>query len=249
MELIIDQGNTFTKVALFEGDQLLEVQTFDNIIHIQIDKLLPALENKYTQFGKIRSSIFSSVGTVPEEMIQSLSQNLRLYRLDANIRLPITIRYETPETLGNDRIALAVAGASQFPNEHVLVIDAGTCITYDYVNREREYLGGAISPGITMRFKALNTFTSKLPLIHQTDNPSLIGSSTKASIQSGVINGVIAEVMGIIKQYKTKYPSLKVIFTGGDLKYFDKNTKSDIFANPNLILVGLKEILEYNAKL
>ncbi|MCB2221062.1 MAG: type III pantothenate kinase [Bacteroidetes bacterium] len=249
MELILDQGNTLLKLALFHGDKLLELQSYENLSANDLTAVIQTMRDQYSQSGSVDRCIFSTVTATSDDLISILSDLMHVYILSPNLPLPITLLYKTPETLGNDRIALATGAASQLPEQDILVIDAGTCITYDFINRNKEYLGGAISPGISMRFKAVNTFTSKLPLVNQIKNPALIGNTTTSSIQSGVLNGVKAEVMGIIQQYNKHYPSLKVILTGGDLKYFDKIAKSNIFANSNLLLLGLKEILEYNAKL
>jgi len=167
--------------------------------------------------------------------------------LDTSTLLPITLNYKTLETLGKDRIALAVAAAQLYPHKNVLIIDAGTCITYDFIDKHKEYQGGSISPGIQMRFKALNTFTDKLPLINPTDNVELLGKSTSESISSGVMNGVYSEIDGIIDKYKINFPDIEVILTGGDIIYFDKKLKNNIFANSNLVLKGLNMILDYNA--
>jgi type III pantothenate kinase len=249
MDLVLDQGNTLLKLALFYEDQLLEIQSHEQLSVLELISVIRTMQDRYVKFGNIQRGIFSSVTASSNDLESFLNSRMNFYKLTPELPLPISIQYKTPETLGNDRIALATGATSQFPGQDVLVIDAGTCITYDFINHHKEYLGGAISPGIMMRFKALNTFTSKLPLVNQLWNPELIGNTTTSSIQSGVLNGVEAEVMGIIEQYNFRYPSLKVILTGGDLKYFDKIAKSNIFANSNLLLLGLKEILEYNAKL
>lgn len=148
--------------------------------------------------------------------------------------------------MGNDRIALAVAGSQLYPGRDVLIIGAGTCITYDFVSKNNEYFGGSISPGIHMRFKALNTFTDKLPLVQPENKPELIGNSTVGSITSGVMNGLYSEIDGIIDRYEKNFPEIQTILTGGDIIYFDKMLKNNIFANSNLVLKGLNMILDYN---
>jgi len=148
--------------------------------------------------------------------------------------------------LGKDRVAAAAAATTIFPGENVLVIDAGTSITYDLITKNGTYLGGGISPGIMMRFKALNTFTGKLPLITEIDDAPLIGNDTPSSIKSGVLNGVLAEVNGIIDSYSNRFDTLKIIISGGDYKYFDKKLKNSIFATPNIVMQGLLEILKIN---
>uniref|UniRef100_UPI0030D97038 type III pantothenate kinase n=1 Tax=uncultured Salegentibacter sp. TaxID=259320 RepID=UPI0030D97038 len=145
-----------------------------------------------------------------------------------------------------DRLALVAAGALKYQNKNLLVIDAGTCITFDFKNDKNEYLGGAISPGLQMRLKALHNFTAKLPLVKLEENITLIGDSTKNSILSGVLNGVAAELDGIIDRYKADYKYLTIILTGGDSQILSKRVKNGIFANPNFLLEGLNYILEFN---
>jgi type III pantothenate kinase len=148
--------------------------------------------------------------------------------------------------LGIDRIALASAAVHLYINKNVLVIDAGTCITYDFINSENEYLGGAISPGISLRYKSLHTFTDKLPLLEANNSKLLIGNSTATSIHAGVVNGVLYEIDGFIEAYKNNYENLTVILTGGDAHFLRDTIKNDIFANSNFLLEGLNHILEYN---
>jgi type III pantothenate kinase len=166
--------------------------------------------------------------------------------LDHLTPVPLTIDYKTPETLGRDRIALVAGAAAMYPGKNVLAIDAGSCITYDLVTSAGHYLGGAISPGIDMRLKALNTFTGKLPLVQQQDFYRLIGNTTTTSILSGVINGTVEEVKGIIGHYRSEFENLKVILTGGGQEFLLNKIKSDIFAVPDLLLMGLNKILDHN---
>ena len=241
MKLVIDIGNTLTKLAVFDKDEIISSQTAENVSK----QLLSSL---FAEFPKINTAIISSVKNLDDWVINYLSNLVKLVVLDHNIQLPYTNKYETQTTLGRDRIA-AVAGAIiLLPYENTLVIDAGTCITYDVVTAEKIYLGGGISPGIKMRFEAMHTFTGKLPLIEPEQNHhiELIGNTTKDSILSGVQNGVLEEVDGIINSYKNQFSGLKVIVTGGNYKYFDKYLKNNIFAAPNLVLIGLKKILDFN---
>jgi type III pantothenate kinase len=168
--------------------------------------------------------------------------------LNAGTPIPIKNQYKTPETLGNDRLANAVGATIIFPEKNVLIIDMGTCIKYDFIDKNKNYHGGAISPGLEMRFKSLDKFTDQLPLIEPSENFSLTGRSTEESILSGVQNGIIFEINGMIDQYKKKHDELKVIITGGDHAFFANHLKSSIFAAPNLTLQGLNEILEYNVR-
>jgi type III pantothenate kinase len=163
-----------------------------------------------------------------------------------NTSLPIINKYRTPETLGKDRLAGVVGAQHLLPACDILVIDAGTAITYDFITSSGEFIGGSISPGIAMRYKALNTYTDRLPLLNYYDNAKLIGDDTSTSIFSGVLNGAVAEMEGIIQQYREVYPGIKIILTGGDHNYFDKRLKIKTFAAPNLVLEGLNLILDFN---
>jgi type III pantothenate kinase len=167
---------------------------------------------------------------------------------DSSTPLPLTNKYQTPETLGKDRLAAAVAAVNMFPHSNVLVIDAGTCIKYDFINAKAEYLGGAISPGLQMRFNALNHFTEKLPLITLSEYDSLIGKNTAESLLSGVINGTLSEIDGIIERYHKIYPEIQIVLSGGDAEYLVSKLKKEIFAVSNIVLNGLKIILDYNDK-
>jgi type III pantothenate kinase len=162
--------------------------------------------------------------------------------------LPVRHKYKTFDTLGPDRIACVVAANKLYPGKDVLLVETGSCITFDFIDADGCYHGGGISPGLNMRFRALHTFTDKLPLIEPESAPALIGDSTKTSILSGVINGIKAEVEGIISRYESNYENLTIILSGGNLDYFDKNLKNNIFAVPNIVLTGLNIILEFNDK-
>ena len=187
----------------------------------------------------------SSVAKTPTKTLNFLNKNSNCIDLSSETKIPFTNLYKTPKTLGVDRIAL-IAGAIQLKNnQNTLVIDAGTCITYDFVNTKNEYFGGAIAPGINMRYKALNKFTANLPLL----KPKTIfekGNTTKNAIHKGVINGVFLEIEGVIKQYLDKYDNLTIVLTGGDTNFLAGLLKSSIFANPNFLLQGLNYILNYN---
>jgi type III pantothenate kinase len=241
MDLIIDLGNTNKKLALFENGKLTELQLIPEIT-------LKVLREFVKQHPLIEHCILSSVIDHPDSFSHFLEERFSFIELNVNTPIPVKNFYRQPETLGNDRLAAAVAGASIFPGKDVLVINLGTCITYDFIARKNEYLGGAISPGMQMRFIALNTFTGKLPLITFKEKAGLIGTDTENSILSGVLNGIMREVEGTIAQYRKKYRGLKVILSGGDLFYFDKRLKISIFAVPNIVLQGLYQILAFNVK-
>ena len=241
MKLVIDIGNTLSKVAVFDGTDIVELKTTQKITVEYFQNLLKSLQD-------IQSSIIAHVAEIDVQIINYLASVLNLRVLSETTPLPFVNKYETPLSLGYDRIA-AVAGASDiFPNQNVLVIDAGSCITYDFIKSGKEYMGGGISPGLKMRFSALNTFTGKLPLINSDLEKSvrLIGTDTKKSILSGVQNGILHEVDGIIDSYKMLFPGIKIVLSGGNYKYFDKTLKNNIFATPNIVLRGLNRILDFN---
>ena len=239
MNLIIDVGNTRVKSAVFEEDTLKEVVFFDK-------KRIVSELKKISKKFQITSGILSTVSSISENKLKSLHKNVSFMVLSSETKVPFTNCYQTPKTLGVDRIALVSNAVNKFKNKNVLIIDAGTCITFDFVTKDKEYLGGAISPGIIMRFKALNYFTSKLPLQEKEGLENFIGSNTNESINSGVVNGIIQEIEGVINQYRNKYTDLTIVLTGGDTNFLSKQLKSSIFANQNFLLEGLNEILIFN---
>lgn len=197
----------------------------------------------------LRNGIFSTVIDVEEDLITCLESRLeRFFFLDEKVRLPIAVRYQTPETLGRDRIAVAVGANFSQPQKDILVIDAGTAITFEVIEAAGIYLGGNISPGMTTRLHALNRFTKRLPLVSQKEDVPLLGTSTETAILAGVVNGIVYEMDGYIDELKNKYPGLYVFLTGGHASYFKKRLKNAIFADKNLVLIGLNRILEYNVE-
>ncbi|MDP4266773.1 MAG: type III pantothenate kinase [Bacteroidota bacterium] len=241
MNIVLDFGNSLLKVGTFYKRKLTAYEVFKVFDRDEIDRLIK--ENQ------IESGIISSVVSIPGSDIEFLRKKLKYFvELSEKIQLPITIKYSTPETLGKDRLAGAVGGEYIFPGKNLLIIDAGTCIKFDFVNNRKQYIGGAISPGISIRFLALNKFTDKLPLIEPDyiSIPGLIGNSTEESILSGIINGVGAEVNGIIRKYEKIYPDLKVILSGGDSEFISKFVEREFVIEPDLVLKGLNLILEYN---
>jgi type III pantothenate kinase len=241
MNLVIDVGNTRVKTALFEGVKLQGHKVF---LKEEIVAELKIVSEKH----KIDYAIISSVASISEEKLNKIEKLFHLIQLSHKLKLPFKNKYKTPETLGADRIALIAAAMQNYSNNSVLVIDAGTCITFDFVNRKKEYYGGAISPGVEMRYKALNTFTVNLPLLELDYPENLIGDSTENSIHSGIINGVLSEIEGIIERYKELDENLTVVLTGGDTNFLAKRLKNGIFANPVFLLEGLNYILNYNTK-
>ena len=241
MNLIIDIGNTATKLAVFQLDKIIKVQTVATKgMVFEVEKLLE-------KFSEIRQGLMSTVRTMDNSEVETLQKLLPIKILEASFKLPFKNRYDTPLTLGVDRLALMAAAVKQCPNKNVLVIDAGSCITYDFMDADQNYLGGAISPGLEMRYKSLEAFTSNLPLLPKSIPNQRIGSSTEASIHSGVVHGVLQEIEGTIKVYQNKYPDLTVILTGGDADFLCKQFKISIFANSIFLLEGLNFLLEFNS--
>ncbi|TYC12118.1 type III pantothenate kinase [Bizionia gelidisalsuginis] len=240
MNLIIDIGNTQAKVAVFEGNKMVfRIQTDAENIFKKIEEIQKKYEN-------IEKAIVSSVGKLDKNSFETLKKDFQLLFLDHNTVLPFKNLYSTPKTLGIDRIALVCSCVEKYANKNVLIIDAGTCITYDFITGDNEYYGGAISPGLRMRYKALHNQTAKLPLLSSKVPDGLIGNSTEQGIHSGVFNGVVFEIEGAIQTYRKKYGDLTVILTGGDTKMLSKQLKSSIFANSNHLLEGLNFILQFN---
>lgn len=239
MNLVIDYGNSAAKVGIFDHQNLIDKRVFDSG---------EALE-QFVADLTTDNIIVSSVKTNAEVVASWVKAKGSKFILNKDLPMPVKNLYKTPETLGVDRLA-GVCGAQQiFPFHNCLVIDAGTCITYDFLDKEGKYHGGGISPGLTMRFKAMQAFTARLPLVSLTDQAKLIGDSTETSIQSGVMNGTVAEIEGIIQRYQSQFTDLKVILCGGDTLFFENKLKASIFASPELVLVGLNSILIYNVSL
>lgn len=239
MNLVFDIGNTSTKLAVFRGNTLIEVfsgsaQTMD---------ALPRLISTY----KIEQGIVATVVDLRPDILEQLrGLSFPVLWLDKDTPLPIINLYETPDTLGYDRIAAVVGACEQFPEKDILVIDAGTAITYEFIDAKGRYHGGNISPGIHMRFKALRQYTSRLPLIGPEGRILPMGKDTETAIRSGVMKGIEYEIQGYIMSLRHKYPELLVFLTGGDEFSFDSTLKNIIFANRFLVLEGLNGILNYN---
>lgn len=239
--LCIDCGNTRTKVGVFRDDALIftEVYTFFGIPDL-VD-----LQKRYS----FSACIMSNVAAQNEDFETFLKQQLPYFiLLNEKTKLPVTNRYEQPETLGKDRIAAVVGAVSLKPESDLLVIDAGTAITYDFVDANAVYHGGNIAPGIRMRSKALHAFTERLPEVEPSENFDLLGKNTNAALLNGVMNGVVFEINGYFDALKIKYPELSIFLTGGDANYFVSKLKSPIFAEKYLVLTGLNRILQFNVK-
>lgn len=236
IKIILDIGNTLIKLAHVESGRLRYVKSFEDE-----EILLNSISEQSFSGG-----IIGSVREMSSHLLDWTKRQNNILLLNSDTPLPFKIAYKSPQSLGADRIALAAAAYERFPDKNVLVIDMGSCITYDLLTAQGVYLGGAISPGIRMRFKAMNAFTAKLPMAEPTDKTPLIGYDTESSLQSGVMNGVQAEIEGVIDRYASNYKDLTVLIGGGDNKYFDKRFKVNIFAASNLVLEGLRFIMEFN---
>ena len=233
MNLVVDIGNTRIKTASFDNSSLSEQQSF---------KDLTALK-EFLAGKKYDHCIISSVSSDPQVVIPHLPVSGKKIQLTSTLGFPITIAYDTPQTLGVDRIAAACGAFQLFPGQDCLVIDMGTCITYDFLSAKGVYEGGAIAPGVKMRFAAMNHFTARLPLVEPIADAPLTGKSTISSMQSGVINGVLEEIKGFVSRYQSHFTKLTTVACGGDLTFFENNIKPSIFAAPDLVLIGLNRIL------
>jgi type III pantothenate kinase len=240
MNLVVDIGNTSVKMAVFQNNSLLHKLIFP------LSDFSNNFQKIKIQFPEIETTILSSVVKTISKEKKLLQRDTYFFELTRALSLPFENKYATPATLGKDRIALVAAAVAKFPKKNTLVIDAGTCVTFDFKNDKEEYLGGAISPGLEMRFKALHNFTANLPLLKPGENLELIGGSTEASMTSGVVNGLLLEIDGTIASYATEYEDLTIILTGGDAQFLSVRLKNSIFANSNFLLEGLNYILEFN---
>ncbi|MBF25847.1 MAG: pantothenate kinase [Flavobacteriales bacterium] len=241
MNLVLDVGNTSTKLALFAKNTIIEFIVINNF---SIPYLREYIENrqdiKYLYYSNTSLSR-KDIGNLCEEL------DVKYSDINHTSKLPIKISYSTPETLGSDRIALACGAAQQYSGNN-LIIDFGTCITYDLV-LGNEYIGGQISPGLDMRLNALNYYTENLPkIVFKTPNV-YIGNSTSNSILVGVYEGIIFEVNGIIEKYKLRYPNINIITTGGAAKIFNKKIKNINFFDSHLLMHGINYIIATNEQL
>ncbi|MTI33434.1 type III pantothenate kinase [Xanthovirga aplysinae] len=236
MNLVVDMGNTRIKTGVFQGAKLIQERK-------------DQAEADLFQFIKEVSPsavLVSSVGVDVTAFVEQIRKNIPVVVLGPTTPIPIKNKYKTPETLGVDRIAGAVGAKFLFPNKNCLVIDTGTCITYEFIDDEGQYWGGGISPGLRMKVEALHNFTAKLPFIELENDVPLIGRSTEESMLSGVVNGTLAEIEEIIRMYKRKFANLQIVVCGGDSNFFKNKIKTDILIVPDLVLMGLNRILQHN---
>lgn len=236
--ICFDFGNTRLKAAIFNNLELLEVVVLNNGDLTEIEALLDKC--------KPQKTILSSVIHHDKNIELLLAQKSKFHLLGPSTLINFTTPVGKPETIGADRLALVAAAVDLYPNQHNLIISLGTCITYNFVSNQHAFLGGSISPGTQMRFKAMHEQTALLPLIQPSSEFTLVGYDTKTNLLSGVILGIAAEIDGIIAAYEEKYSNFNVLLTGGDICYFVAHLKKRIFADPNLIFKGLYAICEKN---
>ncbi len=240
MNIIIDQGNSRTKCTLFEGEEMQKSIAFDINQPDQIEAYIK-------QVKPLHNGIIASVSPLKDSLINTLRAHTnKLILFDHNTPLPIKNKYQTPHTLGVDRIVGAMEAYMQCPNTPALSIDLGTALTFDFVTAQGQYMGGSISPGLRMRLKALHRFTHKLPLVEVKEQHAAWGANTQDAIWTGVANGIQYEIEGQIAYFQGKHPDIRIFLTGGDMKYFENKLKNSIFAEPFLIEKGLNRILIYN---
>ena len=247
--LVVDAGNTRIKAAIFEGDALLEQFVLDS------SEVFEGLGGILRSNPGITDLVVASVGNAAVDSLVNLSESVTVHLVDHKTIFPFENKYQTPTTLGVDRMVLATGAVLQYPKQNRLVIDAGTCVTYDFIDDADCYLGGAISPGIRLRYEALHRYTARLPLLSLDQEmlngavrTTLIGDSTAGSIHSGVINGIVNEIDGFIAQYEVLYSNFIIILTGGDAEVLAKRLKNTIFANSNFLLESLNQTYLYKIK-
>ena len=236
--ICLDFGNTRLKAALFEEETLLDVIVLQDQLSTHLEEII--------QQHQPQQSILSSVIDHDPAVEEVLKRRTQFHRLSHLSKLPFSIPVGKPETMGADRIAIAAASVFLFPQKNNLAIGLGTCITFNFINQQAEFMGGSISPGMEMRFQAMHQFTAKLPFVKAQWNVPLIGYDTATNLQSGVVLGMAKEIDGIIDAYKEKFGNFNALLTGGDTHLFEPHLKNKIFADPHLIFKGLYAISQFN---
>ncbi len=237
--LCLDQGNSYTKAGIFNKEELIAKETFRQFGRNEIEMLF----SKY----KITACIFSTVALRNESVISELKNRSPFFiEFTHETSIPVDNQYASPQTLGKDRLAGVIGASFIKPGTDLLVIDAGSAVTYDFIDANGIYWGGNISPGIDMRLRALNEYTGSLPLVSAKEDSMLLGNDTESAILAGVLYGIVFEIDGYIEKLKLEYPQLSTYLTGGSTFYFVNKLKSAIFASENLVLIGLNRILLYN---
>jgi type III pantothenate kinase len=233
---VVDKGNTLYKIGWFDKDRMVGRKTASLFSEV-VDEILRS---------DCSSVLFASVSAEMENQLEMLKKVKQVWTLSADMPLPVVIDYDTPKTLGSDRIAAAAGAAALYYDASVLIIDAGTCITYDVLEGGKIYRGGAIAPGLKMRLKSMHHFTQSLPQVDLATEVTLPAKSTKTCLQAGALLGMCFEIEGMIQYYTTLYPDLVTLMCGGDTFFFESKIKASIFAIPDLVLMGLNSILNYN---
>ena len=241
MNLIVDIGNSSVKLAVFEK----QVLTF--LHREKANDLERSVLKILNRFHNIEQIFVASVAAFDSSHFSKIFSAHKVFFLNSKTKFPFKNLYQTPETLGQDRVGLVAAAVCKYPNQNVLIIDAGTCITYDFIDAKSNYYGGAISPGMQIRYKSLYENTNRLPLLEPIIPSNFIGNSTQSAIHSGVVFGVVNEIEGVVTSYKSKYSDLTVILSGGDANFLCKQFKISIFVFSNFLLEGLNFLLEYNS--
>ncbi len=242
MVLVVDIGNTRSKAAVFENqDKKHQFVCLQADLKNEIQAVLHA-------FSAIKTLVLASVAHIEPDFFLNFDKKVSIHFISHESVFPFTNHYKTPKTLGIDRMVLAAGATLAFPNQNRLVIDAGTCITYDFITQKNVYLGGAISPGLQLRYQALHQFTAKLPLLNIENPDDFIGNSTSKAIHSGVVHGLTNEIEGFIAAYKARYENFIIILTGGDSNFLAKRLKNGIFANSNFLLESLNQTFQYQIK-
>jgi type III pantothenate kinase len=241
VSLCIDLGNTNFKAAIFQSDRLVERYQFKEAEAMSTLKKIITLYNP-------QKSILSSVVNHEEGLVDLLKETTSYLKLDLNTKLPFLNAYGSPETLGHDRIALVAGLSRQYPGENSLAISIGTCVTYNFLAKNNAFRGGSISPGVEMRLRSMSDYTDKLPLIPREGHLSLLGYDTETSMRSGAVNGISAEIDGMLERYEKEYGTINAVLTGGDAPFFESRLKNKIFADTNFLFKGLYAILEHNNK-
>ncbi len=262
IDMVVDIGNTYTKLAFFRDKELEALWTDKEIKEADFRCLIEAHKPTACIISSVRGDQASiparrfasrpdmvSKADLPNDLKFLADYGFPILYAGAHLPIPLIIRYKTPETLGGDRLAATIAAMDRLPGQHIMVVNLGTCLTTDFINNNNEYLGGTISPGLHMRLKAMHKFTGQLPLVTKIPREiDIVGTTTEESMLSGVVNGIIGEIEGLIKMRQKEISFFNVIISGGDAKFFAKKIKSRIFAIENIVLHGLNLMLKHNAK-
>jgi type III pantothenate kinase len=242
MILTLDVGNTRIKSAVFEDNTLLVTFVFEK------SQLQNSLLKILKSYKEVTDIVISAVSDIEKNSFTSFSQTINIHFVSHLDAFPFINNYKTPHTLGVDRMVLAAGATLLFPNQNRLIIDAGTCVTYDFIDENNHYLGGSISPGLAIRYQALHDYTAKLPFLSIKNPDSFIGNSTPEAIHSGIVNGLVYEIEGFISDYGSKFSNFIIILTGGDTDFLANRLKNTIFANSNFLLESLNQTFQYNHK-